>query len=205
MGVVWDEVATVLDTGLTRENKIRLHNSLIDVKFSIWSLTVPNSLNDGINIFAEGSARRICYREVLCYGEPHVLKLFLLFKDTIVTIYVLARNEQILAFGENRTHTTIKNPKLEIARLKYARAKCDISNNIWNFLSLFLGSALTSSWAKAVFSSEESARVFRQWEPSCLHFAANIICDIFATAGKCHVLPNVRLSNLRCSHPTNNH
>ena len=89
-----------------------------------------NSLNDGINIFAEGSALRICYREVLCYGKPHVLKLFLLFKDTIVTIYVLARNEQILAFGENRTHTTIKNQKLEIARLKYARAKCDISNNI---------------------------------------------------------------------------
>ena len=34
-GVVWDEVATVLDTGLTMENKIRLHNSLIDVEFSI--------------------------------------------------------------------------------------------------------------------------------------------------------------------------
>lgn len=49
---------------------------------------------------------------------------------TVVTIYVLARNEQILAFGENRTHTTIANPKLEIARLKYARAKCDICNNI---------------------------------------------------------------------------
>ena len=128
-----------LHTTLTRENKIRLHNSLIDVKFSIWSLTVPTSLNDGINIFAEGPARRICYREVLCYGKPHVLKLFLLFKDTIVTIYVLARNEQILAFGENRTHTTITNQKLEIARLKYARAKCDIRNNIYEtFFLCFL-------------------------------------------------------------------
>ena len=32
-GVVWDEVATVLDTGLTRENKILFHTSLIDMKF----------------------------------------------------------------------------------------------------------------------------------------------------------------------------
>ena len=49
-------------------------------------LVIPNLLNDVNNMFAEGSALRICYREVLCYDKLHVLKLLLLFEDTVVTI-----------------------------------------------------------------------------------------------------------------------
>ena len=51
----WYEGAMVLDFGLTRENKIRLHDLLIDMKGQFYH----SSYQTDISIFAGGSTLRV--------------------------------------------------------------------------------------------------------------------------------------------------